>query len=238
MIKKQIKRRKKEARLELLVISGIYLFTIAVVLGIGIYHRNRQEVVEVFPAGSVFGILVGMSFWFFAGSFYFMREFNMAVSMGQTRKKFVWCYELVSVLEILAMLVLLKGFAAVEKGIYHWLLPEAKSFLEVNRIISWNRVAVIVLGVVAVQMLIQALLLRYGMKVYWVLWFIWMLAAYTPNFVSEESVIAKKGTEFVNWVIRAAELFGGNFWIIVCLLASGGFAGIAWYFLRRQQVTM
>lgn len=238
MIKKQLKRRKKEALWELLVIVGIYLFVMVIVLGIGIYHKNRQKFFEVFVAGTMFAMFAGMSVWLFVDSFYFLREFNIAVSMGQVRKKFVWCYELVSVLEILMMAVLLRGLAAIEEGIYHWLLPEAEVFLNVNKIFRWNKMIVIVLGIVAIQMLIQAMLLRYGMKVYWVIWFLGMLVTYTPRLVSEDSMLAKKGKEFVDWVVQIAKMFGGNFWIIVSLVGSGVLVGIAWCFLRKQQVTM
>lgn len=235
MIQKQLKRREKEIMIGFLILIGVYFFVMGVVLVAGIYG-NR--IYEVFMVGTLFAMGAGFSLQVFVSSFCFLREFNMAISMGQTRKRFVWCYELISVLEFLAITVLGRVFWAFEEQVYHWVIPKAHILFRAEVIFGWKQIIMIVLGAVAVQMLLQALVLRYGIKVYWGVWFIWMLVAYVPRMLHRDSIIARKGIAFMEWVVRMSVEFGENFWILAGLGVYGGLIGIAWMFLRRQQVTM
>ena len=235
MLKKQLKRREKELIIGLFILIGVYFLVMGVVLTMGIYGNGLQE---VFMAGTLFSMVLGLLLSSFIGPFSFLQEFNMAISMGQTRKRFVWHYELVSVLEFLAMAVLGKGFLVLEEQIYRWVMPEVRFLFRLDWIFEWKHVVIIILGVVAVHMLMQALVLRYGMKVYWGIWFVWMLLAYTPNLLSKDSAIVQKGMAFVGWVIQIAAEFGRNFWTLIGLGVFGGLVGIAWIFLRKQQVMM
>ena len=235
MLEKQLKRREKEAGIGFLIMMGIYLLAIGIVLVVKVHLGSISE---GFVAGTLSAAVIAACLWVFADSFYFCREFNIAVSMGQTRKQFVWCYELVSFLEILGMVVLVRGLWAVEEGIYHWLVPEAKIVFGAEEIFWRKGIWIWVLGVIAGQMLLQALLLRYGLKIYWVIGFGGILLAGIPRMISENSGIARKGREIVEWIAGAAAEFGENVWILIGVVVSLGAVGIAWMFLRRQQVVM
>ena len=240
MIKKQLKRREKEALFKILILTGVYLFVEILMLGIGIYNREKQTVFQegLIPAGSLFAAIAELFLYFFGESFYFLREFNLAVSMGQTRKNFVWCYEVVSILEVVVLVGLLRGFVAIEEWLYHWLLPEAVFLVNGTMIFRWKIILGVLLLAAAVQMLIQALLLRYGIKIYIGIWFLWMLFAYTPRMIERDSLLAKKGMALVKWAGQVSAQFGGSIWIGIGLAAICILGGTAWGFLRKQQVTI
>ena len=67
-----------------------------------------------------------------------------------------------------------------------------------------------------------------------------MLLCYTPSILSthSDSVIAGKFIAFIKWFIHIAIEFGESFWIGIGMIASSILVGIAWLFLRKQQVTM
>lgn len=239
MLKKQIKRREKEVLIGCSIMIGIYLFVLLIVLGVGIYQKQTTYTTIV-ASGSLFALIIGIFLKFFIESFYFLREFNIAISMGQTRKQFVWYYELVSLLEMFLMVGFVRGLWAIEEGIYYFVIPRVKFLVQTDMIFNWKRNILIIFGMVAIQMLMQALLLRYGMKIYWGIWIIWMLLCYTPSILSthSDSVIAGKFIAFIKWFIHIATEFGESFWIGIGMIASGILVGIAWLFLRKQQVTM
>lgn len=238
MLVKQLKRRRQEALIGFFIMIGTYLLMVVGVLMIENYNKEMQKLQQVFVIGTLATMVVCFFLQLFVDSFWFLGEFNMAISMGQTRKSFVWCYELVSVLELFGMIGILRGLAAVEEGVYHWLLPGAKIIIAADVIFQWRILVGIVLGMIALQMLIQAMLLRYGMKVLWVMWIVWMLVAYTPHFLSRNSGFAGMVNQIMGWGFWMIGRFGGNFWIGVGAGIAGVIVGIAWKFLRRQQVTM
>lgn len=239
MIKKQLKRRQKEALLKFLILLGVYVFVVILMLGIEIYNREKQMVFQkqIIPAGSLFAGITGLFLYFLGESFYFFREFNLAVSMGQTRKKFVWCYEIVSILEVVVWIILLRGFVAIEEELYHWLLPEAVFLVKGTTIFQWKIIFAVLPLVASVQMLVQALVLRYGIKIYIGIWLLGMLLAYTPQMM-KSSLLVQKGIALAKWAEQISKQFGEIIWIGMIFAAVCILGGIAWGFLRKQQVTI
>ena len=198
--------------------------------------KNTEK--EVFLIGTVLVMIIGACMQFFIDIFTFLQEFNIAISMGQTRKSFVWCYEFVSFLELFAITVMLRGLAEIEQLIYRIAMPNGRFLIKADMLVQLKIIVPIILGMIAVEMLLQAMLLRFGMKAFWVIWIIWMLLAFFPSTVMQNKVLSEKAANLAAALFSVAAHLGTMFWIMAGVILIGIMVGIAWRFLCRQQVTM
>lgn len=238
MLQKQLKRRKKEALLFFLIIIAGYVIGVFSMLLISRKSAGEAAEKEVVLIGTVLAMTIGVCLQFFVDIFTFLQEFNIAISMGQTRKSFVWCYEFVSLLELLAVTIILRGFAEIEQLIYCIAVPDIKFLVKADVLVQLKIIVPIILGITAVQMLIQALLLRFGMKAFWGIWIVWMTLAFSPSVLSQNKALAEKMVNMAAVLFGVAVHLGEVFWIMAGVILAGIMAGTAWGFLRRQQVTM
>lgn len=234
MIQKQLRRRKKEALFLLLIIIVAYL--VGILMMIIISKKSAEK--EVFLVGTVLAMIIGAGLQFFSNILTFLQEFNIAISMGQTRKSFVWCYELVSFLELFAITVILRGLAEIEQLIYNIVMPDGKFLIRADVLVQLKIIVPIILGMTAVQMLLQALLLRFGMKAFWVIWIGWMLLCFSPSALRQNEVLSEKAANLAAALFTVVSHLGAVYWIMAGVILAGIMVGTAWGFLRRQQVTI
>lgn len=234
MIQKQIKRRKKEALVFLLIMLGVYAVSLTAALIIG----KKSEEKEMFMIATLIAAAVGVGIPLFGDMFTFLLEFNIAVSMGQTRKSFVWCYELVSVLEFLAVIVISRALAEAEQMVYRMAMPDVEFIVKTDVIFQIKIIIPVILGLTAVQMFIQAMLLRFGLKAFWTMWLVWMALSLSPSALSRNQALSNKIYNTAKPLLITAAGFTAAFWILAGVIAAGILMGAAWGFLRKQQVTM
>ena len=112
---KQIKRRTTETLQYLAIMAGGFLVGVAIVSAVALYFGDGKEE-GIFQLGVILALVITVFLQGFGTIFSFLGEFNLAISMGQTRKSFVWAYEAVSVIQIVVMaaVAFLMGF--VEHG--------------------------------------------------------------------------------------------------------------------------
>lgn len=164
----------------------------------------------------------------------FMQEFNVAVSMGATRKSFVASYALFNLLEIAVLELEVILFGWFEKLLIGVFFPHTAMELDITVFFTWKYLLGVMLGFTILELFAGAVILKYGMKVLWLFWALWMAACLLPVRIAHNEKIMGKLTEL-------GLFFGGKITpqgiaaalIVLAILV----AGITWKILRRQRVT-
>ena len=189
----QCKVRKAEL-LQFLGITAVgYLIGLIVVFIV----MNVAKENTCATAGTMLAVIAFAFIHLFGITLSFMGDFNMAISLGATRKSFVSGYVLFNLLEI--------------------------AVLELE---------IVVCGVV--EMFFGAVILRYGMKVLWILWAVWMIICLVPMNIAKNEKLSGE-------LAKLGLFLGGKFTpqgIVALVIAlTIVVAAITWNILRKQRVT-
>lgn len=227
MLKNQWSRRKSVSLILAAVMLGCWLLgTTAVSVAC-----RGSEGGEIFPFGGVFAFGVLVMGQLLCGAFGLPQEFNLAVSMGVPRKRFVPAYAIYSALEILAGSVLLRALIELEKGIYHLVLPARVLEADLGLIVLPKY---LLLGggiFVAVEMLVGAVWMRFSG---WGIFGIWIAFMLLTN------VDSSYFAGVTDWYCKVTQGLGSMAMLPAVLLAVLFVAvlfWVAWRMLRKQQVT-
>lgn len=229
----QLKRRKTELLQFGSVMAVSYLFGIMLVLGLCFFAGEKTSA----ALGTSIALGMAVVLQGFGSVFGFTQEFNMAVSMGQSRRRFVWCYEAVSLLELTAMTAVLYLMCILEKGIYHFIMPEIAQKTDVAVVFQLKYIFPVILGMVTLEMLWQAILLKFGVKGLWAIWAMWMLACLAPGYLVHNE---KLKNSIQSCITSLMEMLRGKeilFWSSAGIVVAAAVVGIAWSMLRKQRVT-
>lgn len=163
--------------------KGLLLGGIAIMGGLVIFGMILHDVIQassdaedVFPMGGFMGmmaffliaiIILGQDFW---------QAFNHAVSMSQSRKRFIPAYiASVAVCQVVYVLVL-KIFILIERWKLAVMYPTLPYDGDFSLIFSWKVLAFIGIGSLGIGILLGAMLLKFGKIAYVVIWVLWMIA--------------------------------------------------------------
>lgn len=230
----QLKRRKEEFLQYVAIIGAAWLIGMVIVLLVCKLGGENSYI----TLGSLFGVMVMTLLFVFGEVFSFLQEFNLAISMGQIRRNFVWMYQLVSAVEIAILVFMLFLMHKLELLVYGLAMQEISPEFQLDVLFQLKYVIPAIIGTVAVEMLLQALFLRFGMKAFWGIWFAWMLVCIAPTrLLHNEKALAYAGKFFAP-VIGLASNGGLVFWMVSGLLIIAVMMGIAWNMLRKQRVTV
>lgn len=174
MIKNQWRMRRSEVSVTLAVMAAVY------VIGMLLFGSVKagDEQMRAVPMGTLLACSIGGIIHVLCSCFSMSCGFNLAVSMGITRKRFVSSYMFFSLCELVGAvffaLVLWAGelfinrisFAGVSAGAQEvsFALPHTGELLLYG--------AVVVFGMFASEMILSALLMRFGSNVMWVMWIV------------------------------------------------------------------
>lgn len=174
MIKNQWRMRRSEVSVTLVVMAAVY------VIGMLLFGSVKagDEQMRAVPMGTLLACIIGGAMHMLCSCFSMACGFNLAVSMGITRKRFVSSYVLFSICElagvVLVASVLCAGeqfinrisFAGVSAGAQEvsFALPKEGELL--------LYAAVVLLGMLASEMIVSALLMRFGNNAMWVMWIV------------------------------------------------------------------
>lgn len=174
------------------------------------------------PMGTVFAGGMGMLVHLFYNPCQLGGEFNLAVSMGATRKGFLRGYFAASVSDLLLIFAASALLLGVETGICRlaWGMPIVERLLADRW--TWTGIALLVLGLFAAELFFSALLMKFGYKIFWLVWVLAMLSPHIMTRISEDGVFKAWGTRENS--VLALVLFGMML--------------IGWRMLRRQRVTL
>ena len=125
--------------------------------------------------GSMFALLFGAIALFFGGIFSVQNEFNLAVSMGRTRKHFVPARYLILALNVVLLEVIVGFWGWLEKVLYPALYPDAMCEMSLDGLTqNSGLLAGIAIGTPVLIMFLGVMLMKFTAKFFWVLWVIWM----------------------------------------------------------------
>lgn len=228
----QCKTRKMEVLQFLAVTFGSYVFGIIVMM---IIRANTMEENECVTLGMLIAMIVLVFIHFFGIIFSFVGEFNMALSMGATRKSFVGSYALFNMVELAGLELLLFVLGKIELALISVIYPQCEIILDVTQYFQWKYFLAVIVGMTVVELFLGAVILRFGMKAFWVVWAIWMFLTLVPAKLSENEVMAAK-------MHQLGEQIGLEN-IVQYLFAAGVVAAVimavlGWNFLKKQRVTV
>lgn len=228
----QCKTRKMEVLQFLAVAFGSYVFGIIVMM---IIRANTMEENECVTLGMLIAMIVLVFIHFFGITFSFVGEFNMALSMGATRKSFVGSYALFNMVELAGLELLLFVLGKIELALISVIYPQCEIILDVTQYFQWKYLLAVIVGMTVVELFLGAVILRFGMKAFWVVWAIGMFLTLVPAKLSENEVMAAK-------MHQLGEQIGLEN-IVQYLFAAGVVAAVimavlGWNFLKKQRVTV
>ena len=228
----QCKTRKMEVLQFLAVAFGSYVFGIIVMM---IIRANTMEENECVTLGMLIAMVALVFIHFFGIIFSFVGEFNMAISMGATRKAYVGSYALFNMAELAGLELLLFVLGKIELALMRVIYPQCEIILDVTQYFQWKYLLAVIVGMTVVELFLGAVILRFGMKAFWVVWAIWMFLTLVPAKLSENEVMAAK-------MHQLGEQIGLEN-IVQYLFAAGVVAAVimavlGWNFLKKQRVTV
>ncbi len=189
--------------------------------------------------GSCFAFFGVVLLYVFMGIFGYTADFNLAVSMGVTRKKFVLGYLVQSLLSSIMMSGILLLFYILESSLYHRVFKEAVLDMDsLAKGVAWKLVLCAIAVVPVFRLAMGAFIMKFQKVGFWVMWAVWMAFCL---FGSRWCKIMENENSFLH------KAFAGLFEVVkglpqAALLALGAGALIlilcvAWLLARRQSVT-
>lgn len=226
----QCKVRKAELLQFLGIVAGGYLVGLIIVFIV----MNATKENSYATVGTMLAVIVFALMHLWGISFSFMGDFNMAVSMGVTRKSFVAGYALFNLLEIAVLEVEIILFGMFEKFMLKTAFPQASMEIDLTNFFTWNYLSGVLVVFTAVEMFFGAVILRYGMKVLWILWAVWMIICLVPMNIAKNEKLSGE-------LAKLGLFLGGKFTpqgIVALVIAlTIVIAVITWNILRKQRVT-
>lgn len=128
--------------------------------------------------GSFIAICFGMFVTMLACIFSYGTKFNLAVSMGCTRKEFFFAHWTGTFLFVLIEIVAVLIYGLLETGIDRMMYANTFLSEELNLLsylLNYKVIIALLLLVPACGIFAGSLLMKFQMKAFWVLWALWML---------------------------------------------------------------
>lgn len=172
---------------------------------------------------------------FFGSVFSFLGEFNMGISMGATRKELVRSYALFLFVQILLLEIVLVLSGMAEKAMLAKMMPGGELRFDLTAYMKPGYLLAIAAVMMVAEIFCGAVLLRFGMKAFWVLWAVWMISAVLfPRLLDN-------GRLSVLWnrlgLALGGHMTAAGIWTAV-LAVTAILAGISWGILRKQKVVV
>lgn len=226
----QCKVRKAEL-LQFLGITAVgYLIGLIVVFIV----MNVAKENTCATAGTMLAFIAFAFMHLFGISFSFMGDFNMAISLGATRKSFVAGYVLFNLLEIAVLEVEIILFGMFEKFMLKTAFPQASMEIDLTTFFTWKYLLGAMVVFTVLEMLLGAVILRYGVKAFWVLWAIWMIVCLAPMNIEKNEKLSGE-------LAKLGLFLGGKLtpqgMVVLVIVLTIVVAAITWNILRKQRVT-
>lgn len=235
MIMKVFRERWDELQWAL-ILCGITWLAGNVLVAVILYIDSSKDIYEL--SSLIMGIVM-LVYVLIVGIYGFATEFNLAVGMGISRKRFVPAYLIVSLLnEILLFGLFCAGYFIEHLELRIFYGVEKSSFDIMFVVGSWY-VPLALLLLAALQLFFGSLKLKFGQKGMWVFWLLWMMMCVVPGRIvnsmehAPDSVLGKLG----NGGVKIAALLGTGGLVVLTTGALAVMIGVTYLTMRRQQVT-
>lgn len=227
-------------------ISELY-FGLGVIIFCGIFGMSLMAmlvkldttVTEFVPLGSIMAVVVWLAFNIFFGIFSYGNFFNVALSLGCTRKDFMLGSSAACWLNMLLSAAAAAIVYLAERSLGSILYPK----LQYNEIVEeklnyWIIIAIIVLLPI-VRMFLGALILKFQTKAFWGIWVLWMVCFWgVPGLISyAENHPQSLRAEFLNGIrefVTHMSVFAGSAMLGIFAVVA---VTISVLLLRKQAVT-
>lgn len=191
--------------------------------------------------GSMLSLIMGVGLLFFVGIFTISNDFNLAVSMGKTRKYFVPAKYLALIVDMIVVLLIYKLVNVVELTLYSSLYPSAVCEIAFNVMKGGSVLMLaVILAVPALILLFGGLFMVFSTKFFWILWGLWMIGCIGgPRMLSvaveqPDTPQGRLGTSLINWFRGISPDY---FAVALFVITVAAFVG-AMLLLRKQRVTV
>lgn len=226
----QCKVRKKEL-LQFLGITAVgYVIGLIVVFAV----MNVAKESTCATAGTMLAVIAFAFMHLFGITFSFIGDFNMAISLGATRKSFVAGYALFNLLEIAVLELEIVVFGVAEKLLLENAFPQAVMEIDLTNFFTWNYLSGVLVVFTAVEMFFGAVILKYGMKAFGGLWALWMLITLVPMNIEKNE---KLSGELESLGVILGEKITSQGIAALVIIATIIIVMIMWKILRKQRVT-
>lgn len=149
--------------------------------------------------GAIFA-LAALFIYCCVSAFTYVQEFNLAISMGRTRREFLIIYAMEQLLYVAASYALLLILALLEDQLYGMMFPWAFSeFSLLSVLLDWRLALGVIPGVVIVMMFLGAMHCRFGKTFAVIAYFVWLACCMSlPHIAS----LFEAGHPAVIWILR------------------------------------
>ena len=167
----QLNKKDIATYIILAIVSGMIGIIIPLIMG-NIFIEQKEYI----ELGFICAVSIDMLIWCVNSIFSIPIDFNLAVSMGKTRKVYVPTRYVVLVSELIVIFAVAKGVNIIEKVIYQIMLPQSVAVTNVNVFFtSPIALLVILFALPALIILLGILYIRYQKKFAFIAWVAWML---------------------------------------------------------------
>lgn len=223
-------RRKKQILSYLLGMLVSLLFGLAVELVIYLF----EDVNSIVPLALIATMCAFVFTHIIAGSFYLTLEFQLAVTMGITRKNFVRNYLRFAAVEMTAYYMIFVLIYQLEKFLWKSTLglgmaEEVLMIIEMKPLV-W--MAIGFEGMVVLEFINAALLMKFGPKILWIYWLVFMIPSIRAHWDAKclgDTIVATGIVDFVSNIGM-----GGKCAFVLVIEILLGF--LAYKMLKRQQI--
>lgn len=189
--------------------------------------------------GSFIALFVAAMLYLLLGIFGFAADFNLAVSMGVTRKKFVLGYWVQCFLSAALMTGITVLFYLVERNMYHRVFKDA--LLDMNDL-KGSTILIAALCIVvfapAIRILLGAFIMKFQRIGFWALWVVWM--AFWLSYSKIIALIRQPDTLLHKLFYDLLDVIQKFPQAVLLVLGAGMvviLSSLAWLLIRRQTVT-
>ena len=184
---------------------------------IAVICMGKDAGTTIVPMGSILAIGTMVMTAIFSGCFTFMQQFNLAVAMGCTRRKFLTGYLFTASVFTIAQLVFLYVANKLEISFYTGLYPASKLVGDIGVIFYPKLLVLLVLIFTVFRFFTGMIVLHFGKTGFFVLWGAYMLICVGGSRVSIMMERRPDGlcADFVNAVMHAWQSSTNNMRYII-----------------------
>lgn len=224
---------------EMLLILGLEagFFIIAEIFMAVLVHFQQTDN-SVFHIGTVTALVVAVFVVVFMGIGILPVHFNLAVSMGSARKRFMPVFLLLSFLENLAAAAAAYLLSLLETQILRSAYAGIKLESRTEDFFRWKYILAACLGLAALNAFMGMLFIKLGKIAWTIIWVLWMVCCFGIPRIGHIAETAK-GTvfgEICGAVIRAVSGLTEGGILAGIVIVSAGMLAVAWGMLRKQEV--
>lgn len=164
-------------------------------------------------------------------------ELMLALSMGRTRRDFVWAYALRQLLNLIIGYVIVLALNRLELALGRWLFTGLECEMPLEFLTDWRYVLPVFPAVILLTLFIGTLYSRFGKKAGWIFYFLWLgLCFLGPRMLDADpedtSFLGRIGMNLANLLQRVPVVT----WAVVGIVAAAAMLVTIVQISRKQMV--